>query len=122
MRSSVLAIILFAPLVVAAQSTEPRVIQIEAHDFKYAPDRIEAQSGRPLVVRLVNRGGMPHNIEFELPKGEIELPKPLAPGESGELKFDAPTQPGSYVYYCPVADHKQRGMTGKLVVPSPGSK
>lgn len=67
-------------------------------------------------MKLVNKSDHPHNIEFELPSGEKELEKPVPPGESAVLKFTAPPNPGEYTVYCPVANHRERGMTGTLVV------
>ena len=93
-----------------------RTVEVVAVDYRYEPARIEAAPGEPLAVKLINRGSHPHNIEFELPGGEQELEEPVPTGESAVLKFDAPQEPGEYTVYCPVADHKERGMVGTLVV------
>ena len=93
-----------------------RTVEVVATDFEYTPSRITVDRGQPVTVRLVNRGSSPHNIEFELPAGERELEQNVPPGGTGTLRFTAPQEPGVYEVYCPVANHKGRGMTGTLVV------
>jgi plastocyanin len=74
------------------------------------------EPGQPLRVTLVNRGSVPHNLEFELPTGEVELEQNLPPGERRTLELTAPREPGRYVDYRPVGEHRQRGMEGTLLV------
>lgn len=93
-----------------------REIEVIATDFAFAPTEIVVEAGRRLAVDLVNRGEVPHNIEFELPEGEQMLLEPIGPGESEMLTLTAPSEPGEYTFYCPVGDHEQRGMEGVLIV------
>jgi len=95
---------------------EPRVIEVVATDFEFKPSKIEVAPGEKVQIKLVNQGEKPHNIEFELPSGEIELEEALAPKETGTLTFEAPKKAGKYVLYCPVGMHKDHGMIGHLVV------
>lgn len=97
-------------------SADARTVTVTATDFEFQPRRILVRPGEKLQVKLVNRGSNPHNIEFELPSGEVELEKPVPPGQSKTLTFTAPQEPGVYVLYCPVAQHRARGMEGRLVV------
>ena len=48
--------------------------------------------------------------------GEVELDQAIGPGASGTVTLTAPRKPGKYTFYCPVGDHKEEGMTGRLVV------
>jgi plastocyanin len=98
----------------AETGTEVREIRIVATDYKYDPARITATPGEKLRVTLANQGSEPHNIEFELPSGEVELEHPLEPGQSQTLDVTAPEKPGEYEYYCPVKNHHQLGMKGTL--------
>lgn len=83
------------------------------------PSRIVVQPGEKVRVTLINRAhDTKHNIEFELPGGEVEFEQPVPPGGSRTLVFTAPEQPGEYVIYCPVAHHREKGMVGTLVVRS----
>ena len=99
---------------------DARTIEVLAYDYRFEPAKIEVAPGEAVAVKLVNKSDHPHNIEFELPSGEKELEKPVPPGESAVLKFTAPQKPGEYTVYCPVANHKEKGMTGKLVVREAG--
>lgn len=93
-----------------------RDVEVVATDFDFDPERIQAEPGQELAVKLVNRGNSPHNIEFELPTGEKELENNVPPGQSATLRITAPREPGTYTFYCPVGNHRQRGMEGQLVV------
>ena len=38
------------------------------------------------------------------------------PGTSGNLEFQAPQEPGTYTFYYPVDDHREKVMEGRLIV------
>ena len=95
---------------------EVRQIQVVAENMAYSPNEIRMQPGQSLIVELVNRGDTEHSIEFELPDGEQELVNNVKPGESSTLQFNVPQKTGTYTFYCPVDNHKEKGMTGKLIV------
>jgi uncharacterized cupredoxin-like copper-binding protein len=63
---------------------------------------------------VVNNGTHEHNFEVEGQGIERELERNLQPGESATLDVDL--QPGTYTVYCPVADHRGRGMEVTLSV------
>lgn len=98
------------------ESRMAREIEVVAENMQYNPSQIQVQAGEEVRIRLINRGDEEHNIEFELPGREEELEENLQPGERGTLSFTAPDQPGTYTIYCPVEDHKDKGMTGQLIV------
>lgn len=100
----------------APDAKDARVVRVVATDFAYDVEVIEAEPGEALRVVLRNDGTHPHNIEFELPDGEVEVEGGVAPGDMGEVLLWAPLEDGAYVYYCPVGDHRGRGMEGSLVV------
>jgi plastocyanin len=91
-------------------------IEVVAENMAYKPNELRASPGQQLTITLVNRGNEKHNIEFELPDGEQKLETPVEPGASANLSFKAPDQPGTYTIYCPVDNHREKGMTGKLIV------
>ena len=41
---------------------------------------------------------------------------PVDPGGRRTLSFRAPQEPGEYEVYCPMGNHRGRGMTANLVV------
>jgi plastocyanin len=93
-----------------------RTVTVIASGMDFEPSRIDARPGEKLLIQLINKGEAAHNIEFELPTGEVELDENVAPGRSGSLMFVTPAEPGSYTFYCPVANHHERGMQGKLII------
>ena len=91
-------------------------IEVVAENLEYKPNELRASPGQQLEVTLINRGKEEHNIEFELPEGDKELASNVQPGNRATLTFKAPQQPGTYTIYCPVKNHKEKGMTCKLIV------
>lgn len=104
------------PLGLAGSPQAEQEINITATDMDFQPNEISVQAGQQLSIQLLNQGEEEHSIEFELPGGEEELPNPVPAGQSDIIEFNAPTQPGTYTFYCPVEDHKEKGMTGQLIV------
>jgi uncharacterized cupredoxin-like copper-binding protein len=43
--------------------------------------------------------------------------EPIPPGQKGGLTVDL-IKPGVYAFYCPLHDHRQKGMQGSVVVQS----
>jgi hypothetical protein len=60
-----------------------------------------------------NDGLVRHALAVDGPAGPIRTPA-LALGERAVLNVSLP--PGSYKWYCPLADHERRGMTGRVRV------
>ena len=101
----------------------PRVLQVEMVDvspteFAFRPATIHARRGD--VIRFVQQGLMPHNVEFkETPAGadlgEAEMgPFLTAAGQSYELVIDERFVAGSYRIVC--TPHATLGMTAILEV------
>ena len=89
-------------------------VDVRETDFELNPSTLRLE--RPGVVRfrVRNDGQAPHALEVEGPKGEVETEE-IVPGRSATLTADL-SKPGSYTWYCPVGDHKERGMEGKITV------
>jgi plastocyanin len=98
------------------QTANPVVIQVRAVGLKFSPSVIRVRAGSMVRVRLMNASNHPHSIAFDLPTGDKQLNQELKYGQRGTLAFRAPTQKGTYEFYCPVGDHAARGMTGQLIV------
>ena len=96
-----------------------RRVEITAADFRFTPSQLFAKPGERLIVVLRNAGTNPHSIVFEFPEGRQGLERPLNPGERAQLSITMPWNPGNFVYYCPVGDHRERGMRGVVTVARP---
>jgi uncharacterized cupredoxin-like copper-binding protein len=117
----VLAVAAFAILVRAAGDSrgggQAFTGEVVLEDFRFSPNRIDAQAGLPLKVRLTNRGTERHDLNFEsyhMP-GLLGIEAILEPGESRTitLTFD---QPGSHRFICTLPGHAAAGMTGAAFV------
>ena len=95
---------------------QANMVRVVATNFEFTPSTITVAPGETVEVQLVNEGSAPHNIEFELPQGEVELDQNVQPGNARTLTFTAPSEPGEYRFYCPVGNHAERGMVGTLIV------
>jgi plastocyanin len=89
----------------------PTAVEVSMADFSFdAPEASVAPGGE---VTWTNDGDAPHTATFD----EVELDTgQLASGEQGALT--APTEPGSYTYFCAVHPGQMRGV---LVVVPPGT-
>jgi uncharacterized cupredoxin-like copper-binding protein len=99
----------------APQPSSSQVSRLTAVETEFAvkPDKTKVPLGR-IVFKGVNEGKVPHILEVEGPGLENETAE-IPPGESQTLELTLRTA-GSYEIYCPIGDHKKRGMVAKLVV------
>jgi plastocyanin len=86
------------------------LLEVTAVDFAFEPSSLEAAEGGATLV-LANDGEFPHALAVE---GADASTDTIDPGASTELALDL--EAGSYTVFCPVGDHRDRGMEGTLVV------
>ena len=92
----------------------PERLVIGARSYAYEPSAITVTRGRPVRFLIANQADIVHGFEVEGHGMEEEIAEiPGGATDSLEVTFD---QPGEYTIYCPVADHRERGMTGTLTV------
>lgn len=92
------------------------VARIDVRETEFKLDPPNPRIDKPGVVefKAQNAGQTVHALEVEGPKGEVET-EPIQPGESATLRANL-SEPGEYTWYCPVGDHKDKGMEGKITV------
>lgn len=66
-----------------------------------------------IAFAATNDGQVRHALAVDGPAGTVRT-KALELGELGVLTVRLP--PGTYKWYCPLADHEQRGMVGRVRV------
>ena len=103
-----------AALAASAVAEDVRTVSIDASEFAFEPDTIEAQAGQRLRIELVNTGTLSHNLHID---GEAVQAKTetVQKGSEASVTFTVPDS-GSVRFFCNVPGHKQAGMTGKVVV------
>jgi uncharacterized cupredoxin-like copper-binding protein len=125
----------------AAQPAAPQTatLAIEAKEFQFSPNTLEAVAGKPVKLTMTNAGTLTHDFSIMemamdgtpiAPTGtmpahdmggttdEPAVHMAVANGSSGTIEF-TPTTPGTYTFFCTVSGHKQAGMTGALTVTAP---
>jgi plastocyanin len=93
-------------------------VRISATDFKFTPDNPSVDKGT-VKFTLRNDGKATHALEVEGPSGEKKTPV-IEGGKTTALEVDL-NEDGTYTFYCPVGNHEQMGMKGKVKVGSGGS-
>ena len=88
-------------------------LDVTETDFAIAPADARVDQSGDVRISVVNRGEAPHALAIETPDGVVKT-KTLGAGESAEL--DAKLDDGTYEWFCPVGDHRARGMEGELKV------
>ena len=88
-------------------------VEVRETEFRLEPAEITLDSPGTYVFRAVNEGDVTHALEIEGGGIEEETAE-IGPGESAVLEVNL--DPGTYVLYCPVGDHKERGMDGTVTV------
>lgn len=92
----------------------PHRVIIQAASYAYEPSVITVPHG-PVRFIVANGSDIAHGFEIEGLGIEEEIAQ-IPAGSSDSLTVEI-HQPGEYVIYCPVDDHRQRGMTGTVTVP-----
>ena len=85
-------------------------------NFAIAGAPTSVRAGSSLVFNASSEG-FPHNLAIDGNGVDIRPTDPnLAAGASGTITLTAPSQPGSYMLYCPVGPHRAQGMVVPLTV------
>lgn len=91
-----------------AASAATQTVELEAGDFWFKPNTIEAKAGQPITVTVKNTSPLPHNFTIDAFKVSIYMQA----GESNSVTF-TPTA-GSQDFYCDLPGHRAAGMVGTL--------
>lgn len=99
----------------------PHIIEVVATEFGFSPEAIQLVDGAEVVIRLDNRGLVPHNIDAPDLGLFVEAPG----GATADVTFVA-TAAGDHTFVCSIPGHAEAGMTGALTIglapstPAPG--
>jgi putative heme-binding domain-containing protein len=123
----------------------PTVFLLRAiyEQLRYDKTLLVVEAGKPVAITLENQDAMPHNIAILTPgaleeigsaaekmpaepdgEGRLYVPaspkvlhatKLVSPGQTTQLAFDAPVEPGDYPYVCTFPGHWRR-MSGVMTV------
>ena len=100
----------------AAYSGGPAVVRLSESEFTITPANPRVTGTHQVDFEITNNGSVTHSFAIRTPFGVLKS-EPIPPGQRGGLTVDL-IKPGVYAFYCPLHDHRQKGMQGSVVVQS----
>lgn len=104
-----------APIPVGGQAeavdTAVATVDVSLADFRLDPANPRVARAGVIAFVATNDGEAPHALAVDGPQGEVSTVR-LRPGERRTIAVRLP--PGTYKWLCPLADHEQRGMVGRI--------
>ncbi len=102
-----------APTSSAAEEPAGGTLEVSSVDFAYELDSTELAAGE-YTINLTNEGGASHDLVVERDGEEIDSTDVIGPGESSTVTVEL--EPGEYVFYCSVGNHRSMGMEVSVTV------
>jgi plastocyanin len=100
------------------EASPRQTITITETDFALEPNSVDLDAPGTYAFEVVNEGEVAHALEVE-GEGIEEETQTLQPGQRATLTVAL--ESGSYELYCPVGDHRDRGMAGKVRIQASGA-
>jgi uncharacterized cupredoxin-like copper-binding protein len=112
----------------ACSPTSTTNISVKMTDFSYTPKDVSVLAGKEITFNITNEGKVGH--EFVIMKHGMTVGDDFGPededniyweveakaGETKQVTFTAPTEPGDYQVVCGTPGHFMAGMFSKLTV------
>lgn len=92
-------------------STTKKTFNITGGNFYFVPNKITVNKGDQVTFVMTNAGGV-HNINLDAFGVKSTT---IKTAEATSVTFTA-SKIGSFVYYCSIPGHRQKGMWGTLTV------
>jgi uncharacterized cupredoxin-like copper-binding protein len=98
----------------AASAPSPVALRATEVDFAIELPQTELAAGS-YTIEVVNEGDATHDLVIEDAGGnEVAASEVIAPGQSGTVEVSL--QPGEYVFYCSIGNHREMGMEVAVTV------
>ena len=98
----------------AGEAPTSSTLQAALVDFAVEMPETELSAGT-YTIEATNEGGASHDLVVEGPDGaDVAATEILAPGASGSVEVTL--EPGEYVFYCSVGNHRSMGMEVEVTV------
>jgi plastocyanin len=94
-------------------STEAESVTVTSVDFSFELDEDSFPAGT-YEFTLVNGGGSTHDLRIERDGEDVGGTEMINPGEQSSVTIDL--EPGEYVFYCSVGNHRAMGMEMTVTV------
>jgi plastocyanin len=92
---------------------ESQALAVTSVDFDFEMDSTDLGAGE-YEVTLTNNGSSTHDLVVEQDGAEVARSEQINPGESST--FTVALEPGSYVFFCSVGNHRAMGMEVDVTV------
>lgn len=100
-----------SPTSAPAMESNVKSFTIEASNFKFSLPEIKVKKGDIVKIHVVNKGGY---HDWVLDEFNAKTPR-IQADQTADVEFTA-NKAGTFEYYCSVANHRQMGMKGNLIV------
>lgn len=81
----------------------------------WSPNEFTVEAGKALTIAVSGEGSGNYILKFESPLlSAVSLG--VGPGETREISFNAPSEPGEYTFYSAMPGHSRMGLVGKMIV------
>lgn len=90
--------------------------ELVVQNLAFSPQELKVPSDTRIQITLTNNGEAEVSLVFDLPRGNQELREPVAPGRRAGLIFTTPKKAGTYSFYSPLKNQRDRGLSGTLIV------
>src|ERR671930_731363 len=97
-----------------AAAPASQTVMVGEKEFSITPSSISLTKPGNYTFRVTNNGTIGHALEVE-GHGIEEKTGTIDPGKTAPLQVDL-SKAGSYEVYCPIDDHKNKGMKATLTV------
>jgi plastocyanin len=91
-------------------------VEMRAKEYTFEPSVLRLEPNRQVELTFHNVGTMDHSLFIELPEGEVAFGEDVPAGETRTLSFTTPPRPGEFAFWCPIENHRESGMEGRLIV------
>ena len=97
----------------AAEEPGGGTLDVSSVDFDYELDSTELTAGE-YTINLTNTGSASHDLVVERDGAELGGTEVIGPGESSSVTVTL--EPGEYVFFCSVGNHRSMGMEVAVTV------
>ena len=100
---------------IAKDELPETVIKIDVTAAGYTPTEFNVKAGEVVTIAWTSTDQCSHNITFEDSKLQ-SASTGVSAGTTRAITFNAPTEKGSYKFYCSIPGHAGRGEVGQMNV------
>ena len=104
-----------APVKPKASEGKTKVVEMAASSFGFDPNNIEASQGDLLVILVINRSSISHNLTIKDPQGRVIQSVELPEKQTVRVELGLALA-GTYDFYCDKPLHPALGMKGQIQV------